>query len=175
MFILVNKDGKLLQPGTTVWRVVSLAFMNVIYFCWQRQKVTLKASSLQTYPREGFVIALQQVSLLEKFNYWPALMENLRNKNHKPHKEFFLCIQGFLIFCFVLQSLFTSVLNYLGKSHRSVCCFSERARAGSVGRSWCCGSWSVSIDAPFPGSVCTEETAWVLVCATAAEGRRGLG
>lgn len=25
-------------------------------------------------------------------------MENVRNKNHKPHKEFFLFVQGFLIF-----------------------------------------------------------------------------
>lgn len=36
--------------------------------------------------------------MLEEPGYWPAPMENLRNRDRKPHKEFFLFIQGFSIF-----------------------------------------------------------------------------
>lgn len=55
-------------------------------------------------------------------------------------------------------------------------CFPEKARVGTLRRSWLCSPWSLPNDAPFPGGVCMEETAWGLIlCASTAKGRRGLG
>jgi len=68
------------------------------------------------------------------------------------------------------------VLNYLSKSRCNTRCFSERVRAGTLRRRQRGSLWSLPDDALFPGSVCKEEGAWVLIlCAAAAKGRRGLG
>lgn len=107
---------------------------------WQQEKVTSKESWCRP-TRVCLVIARWQVSVLEEFSNWPAPMENLRNQNRKPHKEFFLFVQGFLIFALHCEAC-SHPCPITEVNPGAMCIVSpkgpERARQGGVGSAGQC-------------------------------------